>query len=58
MRGKEGSRILLAEWKDAVRDIWAPPDQIEKVDVDAEQYLIAKFKLAYLHGKGKCLYQF
>ena len=36
-RGKEGSRILLAEWEDAVRDIWVPPDQIEKVHDDAER---------------------
>ena len=35
-----------------VRGVWVSPDQIEKVHDDAKQYLIGKFKLAYLHGKG------
>lgn len=52
-RGEEGSRILLEKWKDAINNVWVAPNLIEKGDDPAEQYLIGKFKLAYLRGKGK-----
>ena len=52
-RGEEGSRILLKEWIDALNNVWVPPEQIQKVNDVGEQYLVGKFKLAYLHGKGK-----
>ena len=52
-RGEEGSRILLKEWIDALNNVWVPPEQIQKVNDIGEQYLVGKFKLAYLHGKGK-----
>lgn len=52
-RGEEASRMLKNEWEDAMKGVWLPEDQIEKVDDPAEKYLLGKYKLAYLKGKGK-----
>jgi len=52
-RGEEGSRITLAEWSDAINGKWVPPDQVKAIEDEAEKALVGKFKLAYLHGKGR-----
>jgi len=52
-RGEEGSRILISEWQDARMGRWIPPDQVEVIKDEAEKHLVGKFKLAYLHGKGR-----
>ncbi|XP_062599435.1 uncharacterized protein LOC134260926 [Saccostrea cucullata] len=51
-RGEEASR-MLKEWDDAEKGTWLPDDAIEKISDPAEKYLLGKFKLAYLKGKGK-----
>ena len=52
-RGEEASRMLLEEWEEAEKGTWLPEDEVEKISDPAEQYLVNKFSLAYLHGKGK-----
>ena len=52
-RGDEPSRILLSQWDDALHGVWLPQDQVETIDDEAEKYLTGRFKLAYIHGKGK-----
>jgi hypothetical protein len=52
-RGEEASRLLLKEWYDALNDTWLPESEIDKVDDLGVKYLLGKFKLAYLQGKGK-----
>ena len=51
-RGEEAARMLLTEWDDAKKGVWLP-DDVEQVDDPAEKYLVGKFKIAYLHGKGR-----
>ena len=52
-RGDEGSRILVTEWQDAMDERWVPPDQVEVIKDEAQKHLVGKFKLAYMHGKGR-----
>lgn len=47
-RGEEPSRLLLKEWQDAKDGKWLGSGK----QLEEEQYL-SKYKLAYLHGKGK-----
>lgn len=56
--GEEPARMLISEWADAINDVWVPPSEVEKVTDEAEKYLLGKFKLVYLHGKGKLQYWF
>ena len=51
-RGEEGSRLMISEFQDALKGRWLQADQIEEVEDQAEKYLIGKYKLAYIHGKG------
>jgi hypothetical protein len=52
-RGDEGSRILISEFEDAMQGRWIPPHLIEAIEDKAEKFLIDKYKLAYMHGKGR-----
>ena len=52
-RGDEASRILVEEWENAEKNVWVPDNQVEKISDEAEKYLVGKYKLAYLAGKGK-----
>lgn len=52
-RGEEASRMLVSEWEEAERGIWLPDSEVEKVEDPAEKYLLGKYKLAYLKGKGR-----
>ncbi len=51
-RGEEGSRLLLEEWEDARQNKWVPNNTVKDVKDDVEQYLVGKFRLAYMAGKG------
>ncbi|XP_070203471.1 uncharacterized protein [Littorina saxatilis] len=51
-RGGEPARLLLSEWKDALKGVWIDPDLIEKVDDQIEKALVDQYKLAYQVGKG------
>ena len=44
-RGEEAARMLVSEWVDAVKGIWIPEKDIEKVNGPAEKYLVGQFKL-------------
>lgn len=52
-RGEEASRMLFSEWEEAEKGTWLPDEELEKIKDRAEQYLLGRFKLAYLKGKGK-----
>jgi hypothetical protein len=52
-RGEEASRMLISEWEDAEKGVWLPEEEIQKVTDIGEQFLLGKFRLAYLKGKGK-----
>ena len=52
-RGEEPSRMLVSEFEDALDRAWLAHDSIDIINDEAEKYLVGKFELAYLHGKGK-----
>ena len=52
-RGEEGSRLLVKQLEDSFAGVWMPKSQLEEVDDEIEKYLIGKFHLAYLTGKGR-----
>lgn len=52
-RGEEPARMMLSEWQDALNDVWLPPKEVKKIVDEGEQYLIGKYKLVYLSGKGR-----
>lgn len=52
-RGEEPSRMLMSEYLDALAGKWIPKNLVEAVEDEAEKYLYGRYKLVYLHGKGK-----
>ena len=51
-RGEEGSRLLLKQFEDSLAGVWIP-SEVENIRDEAEHYLLGKYKLAYLTGKGR-----
>lgn len=52
-RGEEASRLTVKQAEDALAGVWLPEELVEKVTDDAEKFLMGKFHLAYLTGKGR-----
>ena len=50
-RGGEPSRIMIDEWKDAMKDNWIDKQRLKKLD-EVDQLLIKSLKVTYLTGKG------
>lgn len=51
-RGEEASRMLLKEYEDAVKGTWVPKE-VDIISDEAEKYLLGKFKIAFMRGKGR-----
>ena len=44
---------MVKEWDHAINGTWVPEGSIEKIQDKAQKYLVGKYKLAYIAGKGR-----